>query len=195
MVQVALILGFLEFSLIMCDIYNMNYFINVYEKTGGVGGTYNTYQLYSSESLDTLKIMIFDTFKDNWNYVSNIENRIDNMDPSFFDLKTLQIELNSIMSDYIKNSEYDDDDDQDMDSYEIIIGDPYNNIEESMNFYKDYVDEEKELPEGHGAIYFRFDGDYILSISGAFPYILSINTDYGVTVQGKAFDRIALNVM
>jgi hypothetical protein len=173
----------------------MNYFINVYEKTDGDVGTYNTYQLYSAESLDNLKIMIFDTFKDNWNYVSNIENRIDNMDPSFFDLKTLQIELNSIMSDYIKNSEYDDDDDQDMDSYEIIIGDPYNNIEESMNFYKDYVDEEKELPEGHGAIYFRFDGDYILSISGAFPYILSINTDYGVTVQGKAFDRIALNVM
>lgn len=168
----------------------MNYFINVYEHTEGTQGLYDTYQLYSSESLDELKRMIWSSARGNWGDVNDIGDRMDDVDPSSLDIKEISSWLNSVMKDYIENAKYDDEDDQDIDLYEIIIGDHYTNIEESIDFYSDYDEAEKNIPFGTGAIYFSFIGDYVRKISGSFPYILSVIKEYDVKFSEKAFIRL-----
>jgi hypothetical protein len=168
----------------------MNYFINVYEHTQGNQGLYDRYQLYSSESLDELKRMIWNSARDNWGDVNDIGDRMDDVNPSSLDIKEISSWINSAMKDYIENAKYDDEDDEDLDLYEIIIGDPYTNIEESIDFYNDYHIAEKAIPFGHGAIYFSFIGDYVTKISRGFPYILSVIKEYNVKFQEKAFIRL-----
>jgi hypothetical protein len=138
----------------------MNYFINIKEYSDTPAGTFLTYRLYSGSSIEGIKEMVLDGLKDTW--IDNSED-IDNLENS------PSLSFDDI-ADTFNNALYEDYD------YSIEISEPYIDIKNTIDFYSDYEDSQKELDDLEVGFYAYGKYAMILDKSGFRIYIEGIST-------------------
>jgi hypothetical protein len=154
----------------------MNYFVNVWEISDGSAGEYRTYRLYSGESPDEIKFRIVNDLKDTWVDVSDDIDDLEN--PTDMDLG----EIGDFFSSTIEDS------DGYITDCHIEISNPYTDVMEAVRFYRNYEDDVEEFDDAEVGFYAY--GDYAVRIAKFFPYISSLCSDYGISINNDLMDKL-----
>lgn len=160
----------------------MNYFVNVEIESEANGMLFCRYKLYSGQSRDEIAKMIIHNVKiwtrnkkavldlDRLNYKDNFTN--------------LSLAIEEIVKDTII-----DDEEEYLDHYSLTISEPYTNLENAVQFYKDYMKKVDAESADYEDMEFNFYGEYIRSLEKIFPYLSSM-TKYPVKITNTGLDRI-----
>ena len=155
----------------------MNYFVNVWEISEGSGGDYRTYRLYSGDSVEDIKFRIVGDLKDSWNNVSDEIDNLENPTDLGFD------EIGDFFTSSIEDAAY-----AYIKECHIEISNPYTDVMEAVRFYRNYEDDDEDMPVGH--IGFYTYGEYANKLEKALAYVSSIVREYDVHISSNTVTRI-----
>jgi hypothetical protein len=155
-------------------------FVNVYEHSSTSHGDYIVYRFYSGDSEDSVKRMIIEHTIDSWDGAGDeVVDALEELETSL-SFKEIAWRINDILNNLTGDQ---------LNDYDLIIGDPTTDISYGLDFYSEYEEDDTEEAS------FYFYGGYAIKIQNLFPYVYNLMKDYGVVIDNRTFDMISKNII
>lgn len=161
----------------------MNIFVNVSQfSMDPDNDSFWVRRLYSGESPEELRKKIIDDVREEWINFPNIERDFGSVYASRNFIETVNFIEEIILNNVVEAGGLLD--------YTLSISEPYNNINQALDFFNGYYSMDEDEREHYTDVSFYFYGDYAIKIQDTFPYVVELMTEFNVSMRQKSFDKL-----